>query len=325
MATRIDTDRSLGALLGLAVGDALGAPVEGLPAAEIRELHGTLSEMVGGGRLGLRAGQGTDDTEMAICLARALIATGGFEGRAALSEYLAWYRGEPVGIGQTVAGVLERVDGGATPADAVREQHEASGGLSAGNGALMRTTPIAIAFTGNDRGLRDATLEDAALTHYDPLAGKAALLHNQVISWVLTRGPGAPLEELRDASWLDERIEDVVVPASAGLRDQAERRAAQDGAFVLASLAMGLTAYFSAESFAEGLVWAVNTGGDTDTNGAVAGALLGARFGAAAIPARWLDALERRADLETRHGHLAKRALDRQRVWSCIAIGQCKT
>jgi len=308
VASRIDTDRSLGALLGLAVGDALGAPVEGLGAAEIRERHGTLAEMAGGGRLGLRPGQGTDDTEMAICLARALIASGGFDARATLAEYLAWYRGEPVGIGRTVAGVLERVDGGASAADAAREQHEASGGLSAGNGALMRTTPIAIAFAGNDRGLRDATLEDAAITHYDPLAGKAALLHNQVISWVLTRGPSTPLEELRDASWLDERIEDVVVPASAGLRDQAERRAVEDGAFVLASLAMGLAAYFSAESFEEGLVWAVNTGGDTDTNGAVAGAMLGARFGAGGIPERWLAALERRADLETLHEHLAKLA-----------------
>ncbi|MEX2196031.1 MAG: ADP-ribosylglycohydrolase family protein [Thermoleophilaceae bacterium] len=308
MAARIDKDRSLGALLGLAAGDALGAPVEGLPAGEIRERHGTLSEMTGGGHLGLRAGQGTDDTEMAICLARSLISSGGFDARAALAEYLAWYRGEPLGIGLTVAGVLERVEGGAAPHDAVREQHEASGGLSGGNGALMRTTPIAIAFAGNDRGLRDATLEDAAITHYDPLAGKAALLHNQVISWVLTRGPDAPLAELRDASWLDERIEDVVVPATAGLREQAESRAADDGAFVLASLAVGLAAYFSAESFEEGLVWAVNAGGDTDTNGAVAGALLGARFGAAAIPDRWLTALERRADLETLHGHLAKLA-----------------
>lgn len=308
MPTRVDTDRSLGALLGLATGDALGAPVEGLPAAAIRERHGTLTEMVGGGHLGLRPGQGTDDTEMAICLARALIASGGFDPSVTMGEYLQWFRADPVGIGRTLAGVLERVDAGTPVADAAREQHEAAGGLSAGNGALMRTTPIAIAFAGNDAGLRDATLEDAALTHYDPLAGKAALLHNQVISWALTRGPDAALAELRETSWLDERIEDVAVSASAGVRDHAERRAVEGGAFVLASLAVGLAAYFSAESFEEGLVWAVNIGGDTDTNGAVAGALLGARFGASAIPERWLAALERRADLETLHGHLVRLA-----------------
>ena len=302
---RVDTDRSLGALLGLAVGDALGAPVEGLPAAEIAERHGTLDSMVGGGPHDLRPGQGTDDTEMTICLARALIGAGGFDPRLALEEYLAWFRGEPVGIGRTVSGVLALVAEGVPPAEATRRRHEESGGLTAGNGALMRTTPIGIAFAGNDRGLRDATLEDAALTHYDPLAGKAALLHNQVLSWSLTRGPDAPLEELRDSSWLDERIEDVVVPAVGGVRDVAEARAAAGGAVVTAALAVGIAAYFTATSFEEGLVWAVNLGGDADTNGAVAGALLGARFGAAGIPDRWLDTLERRADLEALHEHLA--------------------
>ena len=305
MPAHIDTDRSLGALLGLGVGDALGAPVEGLPAEEIAAEHGRLSEMVGGGRLGLRPGQGTDDTEMAICLSRALIASGGFDARAALAEYVAWSQGEPVGIGATVRGSLAKVAEGASAHEATQRQHEESGGLTAGNGALMRTTPIGLAFAGNEQGLRDATIEDAALTHYDPLAGKAALLHNQVISWALTRGPDAAAGELRETDWLDERIEDVAVPAVAGLRDQAERLAAEQGAFAPATLGVGLTAYFSSESFEEGLVWAVNCGGDADTNGAVAGALLGARFGASAIPGRWLDALERRTDLETLHGHLA--------------------
>lgn len=308
MTPRIDTDRSLGALLGLGVGDALGAPVEGLTAEEIAAEHGRLEEMVGGGRLALRPGQGTDDTEMAICLARALISSGGFDAKAALAEYVAWSQGEPTGIGRTVSGVLARVAAGASPYEATHSQHEESGGLSAGNGALMRTTPIGIAFAGNERGLRDATLEDAALTHYDPIAGKAALLHNQVLSWTITRGPDTPLAELRDPSWLDERLEDVAITAVNGLRDKAEATAAADGAFALASLTIGLTAFFSAESFEEGVVWAVNAGGDTDTNAAVAGALLGARFGAGAIPARWLDALERRADLETLHEHLAQLA-----------------
>lgn len=305
MPARIDTDRSLGALLGLGVGDALGGPAEGMSSDEIANEHGRLTEMVGGGRLGLRPGQGTDDTEMTICLARALISSGGFDGRAALAEYVAWSQAEPVGIGRTVRGALAKIADGASAAEAAQRQHEESDGLTAGNGALMRTTPIGIAFAGNDTGLRDATLEDAALTHYDPLAGKAALLHNQVISWALTRGPDAAAGELRETDWLDERIEDVAIPAVAGLRDQAEQLAAEQGAFAPATLGVGLTAYFSAESFEEGLVWAVNCGGDTDTNGAVAGALLGARFGAEAIPARWLDALERRSDLETLHGHLA--------------------
>lgn len=305
MPARVDRERSLGALLGLAVGDALGAPYEGLPAAEARELAGgPITEMTAA--RGRRAGQVTDDTEMAICLSRALISSGGYDPQLAASEYLAWFRTAPEGVGRTVAGVLERIGAGTAPYEAAREQHEASGGMSAGNGALMRTTPIAIAFAGNNNGLREATLDDAAVTHYDPLAGKAALLHNQVVSWCLTRGPAAPGEELRDPTWLDERLEDVAIPAFGGLRERAAERAAGEGAFVLAALQVGLTAFFSAESFEEGLVWAVNLGGDSDTNAAVAGAMLGARFGASAIPGRWLGALERRSDLELLHGHLAK-------------------
>ena len=305
MPARIDTDRSLGALLGVGVGDALGAPAEGMTAEAVASEHGQIVDMVGGGRLGLRPGQGTDDTEMTICLARALISSGGFDSRAALAEYVAWFDGDPVGIGHTVGGVLAKISAGTPAAEATRQQHEESGGLTAGNGALMRTAPIAIAFAGNDHGLRDATLEDAALTHYDPLAGKAALLHNQVLSWALTRGPDTVAPEFRETSWLDERIEDVVIPAAAGFRDQAERLAAENRAFAPHTLGVALTAFFSAESFEEGLTWVVNCAGDADTNGAVAGALLGARFGAGAIPARWLDALERRADLETLHEHLA--------------------
>lgn len=305
---RIDTDRSRGALLGLAVGDALGAPVEGMSAEQIASAHGgPLTEMVGGGVHDMPPGSVTDDTEMAICLARALISSGGFDARAALAEYVAWYRTGPVGIGRTVSGTLERVAAG-TPADeASREQHEASDGRTASNGALMRTTPIAIAFAGNDGGLRDATLADAALTHYDPLAGKCALVHNQALSWLLTSGLRRVQDELRDPSWLDERIEDAVIHAYGGSRGYAASLASGQGATAtgVSTLGIALTALFTAESFEEGLVWAVNLGGDTDTNAAVSGALLGARFGARQIPQRWLAALSRREDLDVLHRHLA--------------------
>jgi ADP-ribosyl-[dinitrogen reductase] hydrolase len=302
---RVDRDRSLGALLGMAVGDALGAPVEGLSSEEIAERHGgRLTEMVGGGVHDMPPGSATDDTEMTICLARALIASGGYDHDAALREYVEWYRTGPVGIGRTVSGVLERVAAGTPVYEAVREQHEASGGSTASNGVLMRTTPIAIAFAGNEAGLRDATLSDAALTHYDPLAGKAALLHNQVVSWLLTDGHARVEQELREPSWLDERLEDVVIPATTGAREHAAEHVRGAGAFAISTVSVALTALFSAPTFEEGLVWAVNLGGDADTNASVAGALLGARHGARAIPARWLDALQRRSDLELLHEHL---------------------
>jgi ADP-ribosyl-[dinitrogen reductase] hydrolase len=290
----IDPDKAVGALLGLAVGDALGAPVEGLGADDLGGKH---TEMTGGGEYGLRPGQGTGDTEMALRLATSLVEIGGYDPDRALGSYVAWYRTDPPGMSDHMRQVLGSVEGGSDAYRATSAQHF-GGGVTSGNGALMRTTPIGIAFAGHEGALRDATLADAALTHFDPLAGKVALLHNQVLSWVLTGGVQLAFNELKDPEWLDDRIEDVVIPATSGVLGYATALSREEPGSALASIAIALAAFFNADDFEQGLVWAVNLGGDADTNGAVTGALLGARLGTAAIPPRWLDALERRAELE---------------------------
>ena len=291
---RIDDDKALGALLGLAVGDALGAPLEGTPAGQ---LDGEHSELTGGGPHGVRPGQGTGDTQMALRLGLSLADLGGYDAEGALRAYVAWYQTDPPGISDHMRDVLGRVAGGDDAYRATTEVH-LGGATTSGNGALMRTTPIGIAFAGHDEALRDATLADAAVTHFDALAGKVALLHNQVVSWMLTSDARRVFDELKDAEWLDDRIEDVVVPATSGIYTYAESLAGSEPGSAIASLSVAVAAFFNAEGFEEGLVWAVNLGGDADTNGAVTGALLGARFGASAIPQRWLDPLERRAEVE---------------------------
>jgi ADP-ribosyl-[dinitrogen reductase] hydrolase len=291
---RIQQDNAVGALLGLAVGDALGAPVEGVGPDD---LSGDHTEMTGGGLNGLRPGQGTGDTEMALRLAASLIEVGGYDADRVLGSYVDWYRADPPGMSDHMRQVLSTIESGADAYRATSTLHFDQGANS-GNGALMRTTPIGIAFAGREGPLRDATLADAALTHFDPLAGKVALLHNQVLSWVLTAGPQAVFNQLKDPEWLDDRIEDVVIPATAGVLGYAVALAREEPGSALASIAIALAAFFSADDFEKGLVWAVNLGGDADTNGAVTGALLGARLGASAIPERWLSALERREELE---------------------------
>ena len=266
---RVDPDKAIGALLGLAVGEALGAP----------------------------GGQGTPATDLTVRLATSLIELGGYDPDRALGAYVDWYRTDPPGMSDHMRQVLGSVDGGTDAYRATSAVHF-EGEVTSGNGAVMRTTPIGIAFAGRDDPLRDATLADAALTHFDPLAGKVALLHNQVVSWVLTGGPQLAFDQLKDPEWLDDRVEDVVIPATSGVLKFAVTLAKSEPGSALASIAIALAAFFNADDFEKGLVWAVNLGGDTDTNGAVTGALLGARLGAAAIPQRWLDALERRAELE---------------------------
>jgi ADP-ribosyl-[dinitrogen reductase] hydrolase len=291
---RIDPDKAVGALLGLAVGDALGGPVEGVGADDLGGKH---REMTGGGTYGLRPGQVTGDTEMALRLATSLIDLGGYDPDAALRAYVDWYRADPPGMTDHMREVLGSVDGGADSYRATSALHF-GGGVTSGNGAVMRTTPIGIAFAGREGPLRDATVADSALTHFDPLAGKVALLHNQVLSWVLVGGPQVVFDQLKNPEWLDDRIEDVVIPATAGVMGYAVALSREEPGSALTSIAIALAAFFNADDFEQGLVWAVNLGGDTDTNGAVTGALLGARLGAAAIPERWLATLERREELQ---------------------------
>src|SRR3954462_6530473 len=267
---RIDPDKAVGALLGLAAGDALGASADGGGAA---------------------------DTAMTLALATSLIEQGGYDADRVLGSYVTWYRSDPPGLSEHMRQVLATVEGGADAYRATSAVHF-DGAATSGNGAVARPTPIGIAFAGRDGALRDATLADAALTHFDPLAGKVALLHNQVVSWALTGGPPLVFAQLNDPEWLDDRIEDVVIPASAGVLGYAVALSKSESGTALTAIAFALAAFFHADDFEQGLVWAVNLGGDTDTNGAVTGALLGARFGVGAIPERWLSVLERRAELE---------------------------
>jgi ADP-ribosyl-[dinitrogen reductase] hydrolase len=265
----VDPDKAVGALLGLAVGEALGAP----------------------------SGRGTPASDMTLRLATSLIELGGYDADHTLRAYVDWYRTDPPGMSDHLRQVLGSVEGGADAYRATSTVHF-GGEVTSGNGAVMRTTPIGIAFAGRDDALRDATLADAALTHFDPLAGKVALLHNQVVSWVLTGGPQLVFDQLKDPEWLDDRIEDVVIPATSGVLGFAVTLSKSEPGSALSSIAIALAAFFNSDDFEQGLAWAVGLGGDAAPNGAVTGALLGARLGAAGIPQQWLETLEGRAELE---------------------------
>ena len=266
---RLDRDKAMGAMLGLAVGDAAGAP----------------------------DGRGTSATQLALRLANAVAEVGGYDPDHALRSYVAWYRSDPPDMSGHMREVLAAVAGGDDAFRATSSFHF-GGGVTSGNEALTRATPLAVALAGRDGQLRDATLADASLTHFDPLAGKVALLHNQVVSWLATDGPQRLYDELRNPEWLDDRIEDVVIPASHGVRGFAERLVSAEPGAALTALAVGLVAAYNADTFDEGVAWAVGLGGDAPANAAVTGAMLGARFGAQAIPQPSLAALERRAEIE---------------------------
>jgi ADP-ribosyl-[dinitrogen reductase] hydrolase len=259
----VEPDKALGTLLGLAIGESLG-------------------------------GDSMVSTQMAFRLADSLIAQGGFDPDDVLRSYVSWYGTKPDGVDPTTAAVLGQIAAGG---DAYRatSTHAATG---AGTLALTRTAPIAIAFARVEEGLRDATISDAALTDYDPLAGKAALLLNQSLALLIARGPNAFANSLQDPLPFDDRLQDVVLPAVGGVRAVAEQRATREPRSTLTPIAVSFAAYFTSDSFEAGLEWAVNIGGDSAANGAVTGALLGARYGASQVPPAWVERLEARAQID---------------------------
>ena len=276
------SERARGALLGLAVGDALGGPLERLSPAQIRARHdGPVREMVGGGWLSLQPGQGTDDTAMALALARAAATATGYDPLRALAGYLEWYATDPPDIGETTRAALAAGPDPGNVAAAVRA-YERPPGRSGGNGSLMRTAPLALRYLRDPEQRAMAARTDSELTHRDAQAADACAWLCEVLATLIDgRNPATALTPppRLAAAWATS-VEDAEAAAwssRAGLVDT--------------TVAVAAAALRNAASFEERLVWAVNLGGDADTNGAVAGALLGAHLGETAIPERWLTPL----------------------------------
>lgn len=277
------TDRAVGALLGGAVGDALGVPYEygSRPLESEPAMHG-------GGLGNYAPGQWSDDTEMAACIARVAATGADLRSAAALDAvadgFLGWYAEGPADVGIQTRRVLgETARRGRTAAvmTEVAADLRRRTGRTAGNGSLMRTAPVSLAHLGDPAAIAAAARAVSALTHADPVAGDACVL------WCLA------IDHAVGTGQLDIRIGLAAVDAGywAPLLDQAEsvepdHFAAANG-WVVAALQAAWSAVHRAGSYSDGVVRAVTGGGDTDTVAAIAGALLGARFGGAGIPAHW--------------------------------------
>ncbi|GLI38709.1 ADP-ribosyl-[dinitrogen reductase] hydrolase [Geobacter hydrogenophilus] len=278
--------RARAAFIGLAVGDALGAPVEFMTAGEIRSKHGVLREIVGGGWLRLKPGQVTDDTEMSLCVARAIVAAGGWSLRGIADEFAGWLRTKPVDVGDTcrrgirnfmLKGILE------TPFNQ----------WDAGNGAAMRMLPAALYTLGDDDLLQCCALEQARITHNHPLSDAACITLGRLVHLALQ---GASRNRLR-------READLLAADHPAFTFTPYRGLATG--YVVDTVQTVFHHFFRGRSFEECLVGTVNQGGDADTTGAICGMVAGAFYGMEGIPQRWLKRMERRtmteiADLSAR-------------------------
>ena len=299
-------DGTVGALLGLAVGDALGAQVEFAHPQVVREVVARGLEMVDSGYWA--AGQWTDDTTLALELAESIAQRGLLDADDVARRYISWATTDGRGIGRATRAALM---GASDAAEARRRASafQARTGMGASNGTVMRCAPIGLAARDREQA-RAAAAEDARLTHGHPATAPAsAALCAALVA--MRQGEDPLAAASAEAHGLPE-LERALELAVGDDRDALASLAAGPAAGACwTTLSIGLCALIWLGDYASGVTWAVSLGGDTDTNAAVAGALLGYRDGADAIPARWLkplaqrDRLERAAVMLARHAEAA--------------------
>lgn len=280
-------DRYRGCLLALACGDALGGPVEFLDRQDIATRYPNgLRDFVGGGWLHLTPGEITDDTQMTLALARCL-GPGNLDMRAVTREFLAWYDSDPKDIGITTRTALANLKSGMDWSDAGEAARRGRGSGAASNGAVMRCAPVALRYRLDRARLVQASIDSARITHADSLCTWSSVAINQAIVHLLDGGDLACVLEAAVVGIESPEVRSVVLKAA----DREPTAVASDG-FVFDTVGAALWCLLRSESLEETLVSAVGLGGDTDTTGAVAGALAGAYYGVEAIPTRWRDAVQ---------------------------------
>lgn len=266
--------RAKAAFVGLAVGDALGAPVEFMTAHEIKAKYGSLNEIVGGGWLRLKPGQVTDDTEMSLCVARAIAAAGGWDLGGIADNFVTWLKSKPIDVGDTCRkGIRNYMLKGAleTPFNQ----------WDAGNGAVMRMLPVALFTLGDEASLDRCAIAQAHITHNHPLSDAACTCFGRVVQLAVL---GFSKARLR-------REVEALLSMHPAFRFVPYRGLATG--YVVDTMQTVFHHFFKARHFEECLVETVNQGGDADTTGAIAGALAGAYYGMEAIPRKWVRKMDR--------------------------------
>jgi ADP-ribosyl-[dinitrogen reductase] hydrolase len=280
-------ERVVGSCLGLAVGDALGAPFEFLRARNVPDPLPALERRW----LDHPAGSTTDDTAMARNLMRSLVARGGFDAADLVERHLAWFRGDPPDVGTLTGRVLRRVDRGEDAASAAREVWEQRGPeVSAGNGSVMYCAPLGLAYAHRPGELAELAPVLSALTHHDGRCRTSVLAVTLAVA-ALVRGDEAEAA-VRDALAAVEALEggeelEYLVEAVGGPRPID----GPDQGFCLFTVGVAFQSLLRGGDAEAELRRVVSLGGDTDTNAAVAGSLLGARDGEAGLPPTWLERL----------------------------------
>jgi ADP-ribosylglycohydrolase len=307
-------DRYRGCLLGLAVGDALGTTLEFNAPGSFEPI----TEMIGGGPFRLQAGQWTDDTSMALCLAESLVERGCFDPVDQMQRYVRWYRhghlssnGRFFDIGNTVRDALHTFEQTGEPFCGSTEPG------AAGNGSIMRLAPVPMCFAGDPAAAVRRAAESSRTTH----AAREAVDACRYLGALLVGGlDGRGKDELLASHfepvaglWREQPLAPAIAEIAAGSFEHREPPEIRGTGYVVKSLEAALWAFHRSNSFRDGALLAVNLGDDADTTGAVYGQLAGAFYGESGIPLEWRQKLAHRELIASLAEHLFRLAWREER------------
>lgn len=285
-------DRCRGALLGLAVGDALGTTLEFRPPGSFEPV----TDMVGGGPFDLPPGHWTDDTSMALCLAESLVGTGDFDAHDQMTRYCRWWQegylsstGTCFDIGNTVIAALHRFQQTGDPMAGSDDPR------SAGNGSLMRLAPIPLAYAHEPQAAIDAAARMSRTTH---AAGEAVDACRYYAGLIVGALRGESKETLCGPSWHpnvrtwpDKALAPRVQTIADGSFKERQPPEIRGTGYVIDALEAALWAFWTTDTFRSGALRAANLGDDADTTAAIYGQLAGAYYGLDNMPPAWVDRL----------------------------------
>ncbi len=283
--------RFRGCLLGLAAGDAVGTTVE----FKARGTFEPVSGMDGGGPFGLKAGQWTDDTSMALCLATSLVETGRFDADDQMARYLRWWRegylsstGACFDIGNTVSSALQRYRRSGEPFSGSTDPY------TAGNGCIMRLAPVPMFYWRSRRSAMDYAAESSRTTHGAQECLDACRLFCAILLDALA---GEAKEEVLFGELDFDLKSEKLATIDKGSYRTKPREEIRGSGYVVESLEAALWCFFNSSSFEEAILTAANLGDDADTTAAICGQVAGAYYGEGGIPDDWLDKLTMREEI----------------------------
>lgn len=297
-------NRALGALVGLAVGDALGTTLE----FKRRDSYQPLTDIVGGGPFRLAPGQWTDDTAIALALADSLITDPAIDAYDLMRRFCDWRatgayscNGRCFDIGATVSAALNRYEKTGNPIAGSIDP------ATAGNGSLMRLAPVAVRHWNDREALRATAFTQSATTHAAPEAMMACALYAEMLGAAIAGN--LPPEPQSKAGGGEEaagssRYGKLAHAIAGGSWRGKPRSAIRSSGYVIHSFEAALWSVGRTTTFADAVLTAANLGEDADTTAAIAGQLAGARYGLSGIPQAWLDKLAWRERIEKVAGEL---------------------